>query len=896
MLENNPADSAESSVIDREMAAVDLWSPIPTRALIVGRGSSRRQTRHLQLVFATLVISCVASSLAIVSLDWNGVPVTVGPFTMFVTVYPPLILCTWALFWLGFPYAFVAAYVATLTGALASGMDLQPAILFAFADPLGLAVLALAYRSLPLSIRMRSPGSVVGFMAVSLVAVLAGSLGSFVWSHEQALGGDASFAVWEGWWIGAFAQNMLIVLPVMALAGGRIRRWCADHLPRGERPPLSMAWTVVAVAAFSLSVAVFAIANVSLVLSRLASSSGVAPGEGSETAVESAAWALRLVTWHMVALLAVATIGAMVLAVAWSRSLQREVEARTADLRESQQRYAIAAKGANDGLWDWDLQADRVYYSSRWKAMLGYGEDEIGNRLRDWLDLAHEADREQLEAALEAHTLGRTSHFECEYRARHRDGTWRWMLCRALCVKRPDGEPIRMAGSQTDVTERRVAEQQLLHDAFHDHLSGLPNRALFLDRVSGAIARARRHEGYTFAVLFLDLDRFKVINDSLGHSVGDELLVAIADRLKGCLRPTDTVARLGGDEFAVLLDDIGDRDDATELADRVNQQLTRPFYISGNEVFTSASIGIALGRGNYATPDDVLRDADTAMYRAKNLGKARHQEFDTAMHAMAMRQLLLETDLRRALERNELCVYYQPVVAVDTREVSGFEALLRWLHPQWGLVPQGEFLPLAEETGLIVPIGSWVLETACRDLVKWRRSTGASNLTMSVNLSGRQLVQPQLVDDVMNALEDTGLAAEGLRLEITESAIMEHVDAASSALRELRARGIEIDLDDFGTGYSSLSYLHRFPISRVKIDRSFVSRLRDENQAREIVRAIVRLADSLGMEAVAEGVEHEDDARLLREMECPLAQGYLYGHPVDRAATEALLNGVRSGG
>jgi EAL domain-containing protein (putative c-di-GMP-specific phosphodiesterase class I) len=277
------------------------------------------------------------------------------------------------------------------------------------------------------------------------------------------------------------------------------------------------------------------------------------------------------------------------------------------------------------------------------------------------------------------------------------------------------------------------------------------------------------------------------------------------------------------------------------------------------------------------------------MYRAKNLGKARHQEFDTAMHALAMRQLLLETDLRRALERNELRVHYQPVVAVDTREVRGFEALIRWLHPQWGLVPQGEFLPLAEETGLIVPIGSWVLETACRDLAEWRRSPGGSKLTMSVNLSGRQLVQPQLVDSIMNALEETGLAADGLRLEITESAIMEHVDAASSALQELCDRGIEIDLDDFGTGYSSLSYLHRFPISRVKIDRSFVSRLRDENQAREIVRAIVRLADSLGMEAVAEGVEHEEDARIIREMECPLAQGYLYGRPVDRAATDALL-------
>jgi diguanylate cyclase (GGDEF)-like protein len=447
-----------------------------------------------------------------------------------------------------------------------------------------------------------------------------------------------------------------------------------------------------------------------------------------------------------------------------------------------------------------------------------------------------------------------------------------------------------MAGSQTDVTERRAAEQQLLHDAFHDHLTGLPNRALFLDRVGGVIGRTQRNPEHEFAVLFFDLDRFKVINDGLGHAVGDQVLVAVADRLSRCVRPGDTVARLGGDEFAVLLDGISGRDAATDFAERINTHLIRPFHIAGNEVFTSASIGIASSRTGYSRAEDMLRDADTAMYRAKHLGKARHQVFDTAMHARAMRQLLLENDLRRAMEREELALLYQPIVAMPSRRIRGFEALLRWHHPDWGEVPRQEFLPVAEETGLILPLGDWVLEQSCRQLSRWRASSPvAQDLTVSVNLSGRQIAQGDLIDRVTAALAASGLPVSSLRLEITESVLMEHLEPATAALRQLKELGVAVDIDDFGTGYSSLSYLHRFPIDRVKIDRSFVGSMLADPQSLEIVRAIVGLAQSLGMEAVAEGVEHEPEAAMLANLGCPLAQGYLLGMPMPPDEVAARL-------
>lgn len=857
----------------------DLWFPIPFSS-VLKRPLGTGRAAALRWVWLAVVAGSIATSVLMVQLDWNGLPVRLGPFQFFLTIYPPLVLCTWALFWLGFPWAFLAAYAATLVGALVGGMPLVWALLFALADPLGLAVYALAYRAAPLSIRMRSWSSVFWFLATSLVGALAGSTGSFIWTHTRAMAVAETYAVWQGWWMGALLQAALINLPVLALLGPRVAVWRRMHLPPGRRPAASQAWTMATVLVAFALVGAFVTANGSLITARLSGLQREALEPSLAEAIRVAVWSLGLLTWQALALLAVAAVGMLLLAAGWTRTLRTEVAARTAELQESQDRYALAARGANDGLWDWDVAAGQVYFSPRWRAMLGLGESDVSDRIEEWLDRIHPDDREQVTAALEAHQAGHTSHFESEHRVRHRDGGYRWMLCRGVCVRDSAARPVRMAGSQTDITERRAAEQQLLHDAFHDHLTGLPNRALFLDRVGSSLARAKRHPGQQFAVLFFDLDRFKVINDSLGHVVGDQVLVAVAERLSRCVRPGDTVARLGGDEFAILLDDITGRDAATEFADRINETLTRPFVIAGNEVFTSASIGIASSRTGYNRAEDMLRDADTAMYRAKHMGKARHQVFDTAMHARAMRQLLLENDLRRAMTRGELTLLYQPILAVASGRVAGFEVLLRWNHPEWGAVARHEFLPLAEETGLILPIGEWVVEEACRRAARWREALGrAGEVPFSVNLSGRQMAQSDLAQQVAATLTRHGLPPATLRMEITEGALMEHLEPAGATLRSLKEAGIAVDIDDFGTGYSSLSYLHRFPIDRVKIDRSFVGAMLSDPQSLEIVRAIVALTQSLGMETVAEGVENEEQLAALRTMGCPLVQGYHLGRP-----------------
>lgn len=869
----------------------DLWTPIPFAALLGRRRDSAERVAAARWVMAGLVAACIVSSVGGVMADWNGIPLSVGPFTFYLTLYPPLILCTWALLWLGFTWAFLAAYVATLVGALVAGMPVGWALLFGLADPLGLAVYALAYRTAPLPIRMRRPAAVFWFVAISLVAALAGSSGSFIWSHTQALAEMETFAVWQGWWMGAFMQAVLINLPVLAVAGVKVEALRQRRLPVGSRPSMSPAWNAGVALAFFMVIGFFLSASGALVMGRLAELRSRTAALSILEDLDLAVWSLGLITWHGLLLLGVGAIGVTLLAIAWNRSLQAEVRARTFDLERSRERYALAAEGANDGLWDWDLGSGRVYFATRWKRMLGWGERDLGDRIDDWVELTHPEDREQLRAALTAHVEGHTSHFECEHRVRHRDGTYRWMLARGLCVRDDRDRAVRMAGSQTDITERRTAEEQLVHDALHDHLTGLPNRALLLDRVAGALARSTRNPGYQFSLLFLDLDRFKTINDSLGHAIGDRLLVAIAERLRACLRPIDTVARLGGDEFAILLDDITTRNASTELADRIHDVLTRPFYLDGNEVFTSASIGIASSRTGYHKPDDVLRDADTAMYRAKNLGKARHQVFDTAMHAHAMRQLLLETDLRRASERGELHLLYQPLVRVSDRSLCGFEALLRWNHPRWGAVPQIDFLALAEESGLIVPIGEWVLENAARQLAEWRRAGMADGISVSINLSPRQLMQTEILELVRSVLERTDLEPALIRLEITEHAIMENVETATAALRALKAHGVAIDIDDFGTGYSSLSHLHHFPIDRVKIDRSFVGSMLEDGHSMEIVRAIVGLAANLGLEAVAEGVETEPQWAALRDLGCPLAQGFLIDRPLEASVAAQRLRG-----
>lgn len=571
-------------------------------------------------------------------------------------------------------------------------------------------------------------------------------------------------------------------------------------------------------------------------------------------------------------------------------------------LRESQERYALAMQGANDGLWDWDLRTQEMYFSPRWKSMLGYQEGEIGNHPEEWFSRVHPDEVEWLEAQIAAHIQERTLHFEIEHRMRHRDGSYRWMLSRGLAVRDQNDIAYRMAGSQTDITERKQAEQQLLHHALHDSLTGLANRALFMDRLQQAIERSKRLPDYKFAVLFLDLDRFKILNDSLGHIVGDQLLIGIARRLEACLRSVDTIARLGGDEFTILLEGIRGADDADSLAERIHQALQAPFNLEGQEVFTSASIGIALSETGYDCPADLLRNADTAMYRAKTLGRSRHALFDTAMHKRAMALLQLETDLRRVVTGSDLLtrqteefrLYYQPIVALATGKLVGCEALIRWFHPERGLIAPAEFIPLAEDTGLIVPLGQWILTQACSQLRQWQQQFAMiPPLSVSVNLSTKQFSQPSLIEQIRQLLLQTELHSSqlnlNLKLEITESAIMENTELAQTMLEQLKAMGVQLLIDDFGTGYSSLSYLHRFPIDTVKIDQSFVSQMSSDHESAEIVRAIVTLAHNLGMTVIAEGIETAEQLSQLRSLGAEYGQGYFFAQPLSSEAIAGLL-------
>jgi diguanylate cyclase (GGDEF)-like protein/PAS domain S-box-containing protein len=551
-------------------------------------------------------------------------------------------------------------------------------------------------------------------------------------------------------------------------------------------------------------------------------------------------------------------------------------------LKESEERYALAARGSNDGLWDWNLSANIVYFSPRWKAMLGYEEGEIGDRPEEWFDRIHDADRERVKEEIAAHQKGLTPHFESEHRVLHKDGSVRWMLSRGVAVHDTSGNTLRMAGSQTDITEGKVS----------DPLTGLPNRLLFIDRVGRLIKHLKRRKNHMFAVLFMDLDGFKMINDSMGHLIGDQLLLGVAKRLGKCLRSTDTVARLGGDEFTVLLDDIKDPSDAKGAADRLMKALASPFLLGGKEVFTSVSIGIALSNPGYEQPEDILRDADTAMYRAKSLGKARYEVFDADMRAGMMARLQLEMDLRGAVERGEFRNFYQPIVALDSGEIVGFEALSRWQHPTRGLVGPNEFIPVAEETGLIRELGWRNLREACRQISEWRAGSIANrHLTISVNLSAKQFSQPNLVEDIRKLLLELALPSEALKLEITESTVMADPSVAVEMLQQMKSLGIRLAIDDFGTGYSSLSYLHRFPLDTLKIDRSFISGMGDEGEGMEIARTILPMANSLRLDVVAEGVETVQQVALLQSLQCKYGQGYYFSRPLSAEGTAALLAG-----
>ena len=559
-------------------------------------------------------------------------------------------------------------------------------------------------------------------------------------------------------------------------------------------------------------------------------------------------------------------------------------------LKESEERYALAMRGGGDGLWDWNLRSDEVFYSARWKELLGYDEDEIGGDPEEWLGRVHPDDLPRLQAALEAQREDREPRLECEHRIRHADGSWRWVVARGMAERDPEGRPYRIAGSVTDITERKAVEEQLSQEALYDTLTGLPNRAFLTDLLKRAYLQARRRPDYRFAVLFLDLDRFKLVNDSLGHAAGDRLLVEASRRFQECIRPGDVVARVAGDEFCVLLDDIHDSSDATRVAERIQEILKAPVELGDREVYTSASIGIAVSDENVQEPEQLLRHADTAMYRAKARGKARFEVFDRKMHERAMSLLRMETDLRGALEREQFHLVYQPVVVLSDQRIAGFEALLRWEHPERGTVPPASFVPVAEETGVIVPLGWWILQQACAQMGEWTRQfTAARELAVSVNLSAKQLQQPDLVSRVEGALRASELDPRQLRLEVNEKVLMSDPDFHEPVVHDLRDLGVRVEIDDFGTGSSSLRYLNRFQVAAVKIDGSFINELDTQGDRAAVVQAIITLAQDLGLRVVAEGVETTTQSAHLLDLKCDVAQGFLYSQPLaPEAATELL--------
>ncbi len=562
----------------------------------------------------------------------------------------------------------------------------------------------------------------------------------------------------------------------------------------------------------------------------------------------------------------------------------------TEEIRVSEERYALAADAASDGLWDWNLVAGTTYYSARWKSLLGYAGDEVRAAPDEWLDRIHPGDRKALDRVLAQQLDGQASTMELEYRMRARDGSFRWMLTRGRSVRDEHGNVIRLVGSMTDVTDRRILEDQLRHDALYDALTGLPNRTLFLDRLNQAIEHAKRTPGYWFAVVFLDLDGFKVVNDSLGHQAGDQVLISVASRLTREMRGNDTVSRFGGDEFVVLLNDLHSLTDLSTTIDRILATLSEPLVLDGQAVGVSAAAGVATSLAGHQTADEILRDADTAMYRAKATGSGASVLFDESMHSGAMARLQLESDLRRAVADGQFELHFQPVLDISTGRLVGLEALIRWNHPTRGLVPPAEFLPVAEAAGLSQQLGRWTFTEVCRHLRRWGAATpSGAGFTVSVNLSNRQFWDVELRDYACRALADHDVPASALVFEVTEGVIMDDPQRAARLLGQLHDDGFALHVDDFGIGRSSLELLHTFPIDALKIDRSFVGRVEVDSRSAELVRVMVVMGRNLGIDVIAEGVETAEQADLLGEFGCPRAQGYLYSRPVPAPQVPQLL-------
>jgi PAS domain S-box-containing protein len=574
-------------------------------------------------------------------------------------------------------------------------------------------------------------------------------------------------------------------------------------------------------------------------------------------------------------------------------------------LAERDQLFQLISENAADMIALVGSDGRRLYNSPAYQKVLGYSSDEL--RATSSIEQVHPDDRPRvLQAAERARLSGQGERME--YRIRHKDGSWRTLESTACAVRNAKGQTDKLVIVNRDITERKRAEEMLVHNAFHDGLTNLPNRTLFLDRLQHALTLSKRQTNYKFAVLLIDVDEFKIINDSMGHTAGDELLIQIGKRLKESVRRADTVsrprvsegsgmpanddtlARLGGDEFTILLDDIRSPIEAVRVAERVQSELATPFVVSEQEIVISASIGIASSTSPHIQAEDLLRDADIAMYRAKRAGKGRCEVSDTAMHANAVKRLKLETDLRKALDQGDFRVYYQPIVSLRTGKITGFEALTRWQRPE-GILPPIEFIAVAEEIGLIIPMNRQLLREACQHLRSWQSEFPSSPaLTMSVNVTSKEFAQPDLASEIRKSLEQTGVDPGCLQLEIVETIAMGDDEKAGHVLSQLEALGVRISIDDFGTGYSSLSRLRRIPMDTMKIDRSFISHMDSDPESREIVRIVIMLAHNLGLKVVAEGVETQEHINLLNELNCEMAQGYFFSRPAD---DQAMLNLLR---
>ena len=569
-------------------------------------------------------------------------------------------------------------------------------------------------------------------------------------------------------------------------------------------------------------------------------------------------------------------------------------------MAERDQLFQLITENAADMIAVVDGAGQRIYNSPAYQHVLGYSDEEL--KTTSSIEQIHPDDRQRvLEAAHKARSTGQGQRLE--YRIRHKDGSWRILESTASAVRNAKGKTEKLVIVNRDISERKRAEEMLAHNAFHDGLTNLPNRALFLDRLQRALVLSKRHTDYKFAVLFIDVDEFKVFNDSLGHKVGDEVLIQIGLRLTSSLREVDTIsrpqvgqaqkddtlARLGGDEYTILLEDIRNPSDAIRVAERLQSKLAVPFTVQGYEIVVNASVGIALSTAACAHAEDLLRDANIAMFRAKRAGKARCEVFDTAMHEGAVRRLELETELRKALELGEFRTHYQPIISLKTGRITGFEALTRWQHGDRLLSP-AEFIAVADETGLIIPMNRILLREACEQLRTWHAQFPAEQpLSMSVNITSKEFALPSLAKGIGETLKQTGLDPNHLQLEITETIAMGDPEKAASVFSELKALGVRLSVDDFGTGYSSLSRLQRFPVDSLKIDRAFISQMDSDVESQKIVQVIIMLAQTLGLVTVAEGTETEEQVNQLKELDCGFAQGYYFSKPADQETISDLL-------